>query len=159
MNNIYVGKITGCHGIKGELKVLSDFEYPQKVFQNDFSIIIDNNTYKITSIRKHKNFYLITVNNLKDINLVNHLINKEIYVQYDSLNLKENEYLLEELIGAKVFENDENLGTITDIFLGKNTNFVKVNNSFLIPLIDEYIKYFDKTSKILYTKNSKSLKI
>ncbi len=159
MNNIYVGKITGCHGIKGELKVLSDFEYPQKVFQNDFSIIIDNNTYKITSIRKHKNFYLITVNNLKDINLVNYLINKEIYVQYDSLNLKENEYLLEELIGAKVFENDENLGTITDIFLGKNTNFVKVNNSFLIPLIDEYIKYFDKTSKILYTKNSKSLKI
>ena len=62
-------------------------------------------------------------------------------------------------MGAKVYDNNESLGIITDIVLGKANNFVKVDNSFLIPLINEYIDHFDEKSNILYTKNGKSLKI
>ena len=29
---IYVGKIVNTHGIKGEIRILSDFEYKNKVF-------------------------------------------------------------------------------------------------------------------------------
>ena len=54
MNNIYVGTITGCHGIKGELKILSDFEYKERVFTKGFSLIIDGIIHKITSVRIHK---------------------------------------------------------------------------------------------------------
>ncbi len=159
MNNIYVGTITGCHGIKGELKILSDFEYKERVFTKGFSLIIDNNSYQITSVRIHKNFFLITINDLYDINKVNHLINKDVYIARSDLHLSEEEYLLDDLIGAKVFDENEDIGVVTEIVLGKNNNFVKVDNSFLIPLISEYIDYFDEKSNILYTKNGKSLKI
>lgn len=159
MNKIFVGKITGCHGIKGELKVISDFEYKDRVFTSGFPIIIDDTTYSITTMRVHKNFNLITINDLYDINMVNHLIGKEIYISSDDLKLNDNEYLLNDLIGAKVYDNDENIGIVTDILLGNIYNFVKVDNSFLIPLNDIYIDHFDKDNKILYTKNGKSLKI
>lgn len=159
MNNIYVGKITGCHGIKGELKVLSDFEYSDKVFTKGVTIIIDNAQYKISSMRIHKNFYLITINELYDINKVDHLINQDIYITKEELNLKEDEYLLEELIGAKVQDNNETIGIVTDVLLGNINNFVKVDNSFLIPLTEVYIDHFDKNNNILYTKNGKSLKL
>ncbi len=159
MNDLYVGTITGCHGIKGELKILSDFEYKERVFTKGFPLIIDDNIYKITSVRVHKNFFLITIDDLYDINEVNHLINKDVYIKRCDLPLNESEYLLNDLMGAKVFDNNEDIGMVTDIVLGKNNNFVKVDNSFLIPLISEYIAYFDEKSNILYTKNGKSLKI
>ena len=81
------------------------------------------------------------------------------YIKRCDLPLNESEYLLNDLMGAKVFDNNEDIGMVTDIVLGKNNNFVKVDNSFLIPLISEYIAYFDEKSNILYTKNGKSLKI
>ena len=33
MKDVYVGKIVSTHGIKGEVKILSDFEYKDKVFK------------------------------------------------------------------------------------------------------------------------------
>ena len=159
MNDLYVGIITGCHGITGELKILSDFEYKERVFTKGFSLIIDGIMHKITSVRIHKNFFLITIDDLYDINKVNYLINKDVYIKRSDLPLSGGEYLLSDLMGAKVYDNNESLGIITDIVLGKANNFVKVDNSFLIPLINEYIDHFDEKSNILYTKNGKSLKI
>ncbi len=159
MNKVYVGKITGCHGIKGELKILSQFEYQDRVFKENQLLLIDDNLYKITSVRVHKNFYLITINNIKDINEVNHLINKDVYINKEDLKLTDDEYLLEDLIGAKVMDKNEYLGQVTDILLGTSYNFVKVDNSFFIPLIDEYVDYFAKKEHILYTKEGKKLKI
>ena len=33
MNKVYIGKIVNTHGIKGELRILSDFPYKDKVFK------------------------------------------------------------------------------------------------------------------------------
>ena len=41
MKKIYVGKIVNTHGIKGELRILSDFDYKEKVFQVNNKLIID----------------------------------------------------------------------------------------------------------------------
>ena len=32
MREVYIGKIVGTHGIKGEVRILSDFQYKEKVF-------------------------------------------------------------------------------------------------------------------------------
>ena len=34
MNKIKIGKIVSTHGIKGEVRILSDFPYKEKVFVN-----------------------------------------------------------------------------------------------------------------------------
>ena len=157
MNKVYFGKITGPFGIKGELKVLTSFKYLDKVLNINFPLYINDNLYYLTSFRKHKNFYLITLNNIDDLNKVNDLINKDIYLERNDLNLKDDEFLEEDLLGCHVYDEDEDIGIISDIYFSKNTTYVKVNNQFLIPLIDVYIISFNKDKKILYTKNGKSL--
>ena len=32
MQKIYVGKVVGTHGIKGEIRIISDFQFKDKVF-------------------------------------------------------------------------------------------------------------------------------
>ena len=157
MSKVYFGKITGPFGIKGELKVLTSFKYLDKVLNINFPLYINDNLYHLTSYRKHQNFYLITLNNIDDLNKVNDLINKDIYIERNDLTLKEDEYLDEDLLESHVYDEDEDIGIITDILIGKNTTYVKVNNQFLIPLISVYIISFNKDKKILYTKNGKSL--
>ena len=76
---IYIGKIVSTHGIKGELRIISDFEYKDKVFIVGNKLIINDNTYKIRSYRKHKNFDMVTLNDYKDINEVLFLLKSKVY--------------------------------------------------------------------------------
>ena len=64
MNNyVFVGKIVNSFGIKGELKIRSDFEYKDRIFKNNFNIFIGNDKLKevISSYRIHKGYDLITL--------------------------------------------------------------------------------------------------
>ena len=70
MDKVFIGKIVSTHGIKGELKILSDFPYKNKVFVVDKKIIIDDKEYTIKSYRVHKNFDMVTLDDYKDINEV-----------------------------------------------------------------------------------------
>ena len=47
MGRVYIGKVVSTHGIKGEVKILSDFEYKDKVFKVGKKIIIDDVVYEI----------------------------------------------------------------------------------------------------------------
>ena len=40
MEYIYIGDIVNTHGIKGELRILSDFKYKENVFKKNFKIYI-----------------------------------------------------------------------------------------------------------------------
>ena len=67
-NKVYVGKIVSTHGIKGEIRILSDFDYKEKVFKVGNKLIIENQDYTIKSYRKHKNYDMVTLNNYNNIN-------------------------------------------------------------------------------------------
>ena len=157
---VIVGKVINFFGIKGELKVKSDFDKKEKVFKIGNHILINNELLKITSVRIHKNNYLIRVNDINDINLVTKYIGYNVYFRKRDLGLTDNEYILEELIGADVMDNNENIGKVIEIYTSSNMNYIKVkysNKTYLIPLIDEYIDHFDRDTKIIYTNNGKSL--
>ena len=40
MEYIYVGKIVNTHGIKGEIRILSDFKYKNEIFKENFKLYI-----------------------------------------------------------------------------------------------------------------------
>ena len=157
---IIVGKVINFFGIKGELKVKSNFDKKEMVFKIGNNILINNEPLKITSVRIHKNNYLIRVNDINDINLVTKYIGYNVYFRKRDLGLTDNEYILEELIGVDVMDNNENIGKVIEIYTSSNMNYIKVkysNKTYLIPLIDEYIDHFDRDTKIIYTNNGKSL--
>ena len=41
MNNVYIGKLITTHGIKGEVRISSDFEYKDHVFVVGKKLIIN----------------------------------------------------------------------------------------------------------------------
>ena len=157
---VIVGKVINFFGIKGELKVKSNFDKKEKVFKEGNYILINNELLKITSVRIHKNNYLIRVNDIFDINLVTKYIGYNVYFRKSDLGLTDKEYILEELIGATVMDNLDNIGEVIEIYTSSNMNYIKVeynNKTYLIPLIDEYIDYFNRDTKTIYTNNGKSL--
>lgn len=161
MNNyIYVGKIINTFGIKGELKIDSDFEYKDRILKNNQEIFIGENKCKevIESRRVHKNYDMILFKNYSNINEVLKYKGKNIYVLRSDLNLQDNEYLLSDLIGYKVLDNKKIIGIVIDY--EKNNNVllkIKGIKTFYIPYIDEYIMKIDKDKKQIITNKGSDL--
>ena len=150
MRELLVGKIVGTHGIKGELKVLSDFKFSDKVFAKDKRIIINNKTYIINSVRKHKNFILITLNDYNDINQVLDFIKKNIYIDEEDLVLNDEEILDEDLVKYHILTTDGKSGIIKEIFWASPTNKimrVELDKEVLIPFNSPMIKSISKSKK------------
>lgn len=148
MDKVYIGKIVSTHGIKGELKILSDFPYKDKVFVVDKKLIIDDKEYTIKSYRVHKNFDMVTLDDYTDINEVLFLLKKKVYVSKDSLNLNDYEILDEDLITYKVLTNTGKEGIIKEIFKASETNkIIRVlfDKEVLVPY--SFIKKIDKDKK------------
>ena len=157
---VCVGKVINFFGIKGELKILSNFDKISQVFKEGMKILINNQELIISSVRKHKNYILITVNDWYDINLITKYIGYNVYVRKEDLNLKDDEYLVEELVGAIIKENEKEYGIVKETLLVGNTYYIKViynKKTYLVPVIDRYIVRFAKDEKILYTRDVKSL--
>ena len=142
---IYIGKIFGTHGLKGELKLKSDFIYLNKVLNKDFNLFIGDKKDKVSinSYRDHNGTILIAFNDLLDINKVEHLKNNDVYALREDLNLKDNEHVFEDYIGLDCYFNDKNIGTVTDIVDCGSKNYVLVIGEILVPLNDKFIELLE----------------
>ena len=151
MNNIYIGKITSTHGIKGEIKIKSSFEYKDKAFRPGNKITINNNIYTIKTYRRHKDYEMITLEGYNDINEVLFLLKNKVYIEKEELKL-EDEVLDSDLISYKVISNNGE-GTVKEVFLASPTNkIIRVvinDNEVLVPYNKDFVK-LDKNNKIVY---------
>lgn len=156
---IYIGKTVSTFGIKGELKVISDFEKCDKAYKIGNKILINNIEHVISGIRYHKNYILLEIDDLKNINNILKYVGFNIYIKRMDLHLEENEFLYKDLINSDIIDNDgSNLGKIIEARQGVNLLIkVKGSKEFYIPYVDEYIINFDLNNKKLYTKNAKDL--
>lgn len=150
MKKILVGKIVSTHGIKGEVKIISDFQFKDKVFKVGNDLIIDDIAYKIRSYRHHKNFEMVTLNDFCDINEVLFLMKKKVYFSEEHLGLGNNEVLDEELVSFKVLTTDERSGIIKEIFLASPENKIMrvlFDKEVLIPLKSPMIREINKAKR------------
>lgn len=150
MEKVYIGKIVSTHGIKGELRILSDFPFKDKVFIVGNKLIIDDKEYEIKSYRVHKNFDMVTLDDYKDINEVLFLLKKDVYFDKGNLNLSSDEILDEDLIGFRVITKDGKVGEIKEIFMASENNKilrVEFDREVLIPLASPMVKELSKDKK------------
>lgn len=156
---IYIGKTVSTFGIKGELKVISDFEKCNKAYKIGNKILINNIEHVISGIRYHKNYILLEIDDLKNINDILKYVGFNIYIKRMDLHLEENEFLYKDLINSDVIDDDgSDLGKIIEVEQGVNLLIkVKGSKEFYIPYVDEYIISFDLNNKKLYTRNAKDL--
>lgn len=150
MNYIYIGKIVSTHGIKGELRIISDFEYKESIFKNGTNIYIGNNYQKekIITYRHHKNYEMVTLEGYNNINDVLRFKNNKVYVDRDEITQIQGKILKADIIGMDAYIEDKFVGRVTDIYsTGINYEvFEIVSDSCkkLIPYHKDFIEKIDK---------------
>ena len=152
MNKIYIGKIVNTHGIKGEIRILSNFEYKDKVFKVNNKLIIGDKTYEIKSHRIHKGYNMVTLDDYNNINDVLFLLKKDVYFNEEDLLLDNNQVLDSELLTYSVVNNRGEVGEVLEVFFASETNKiirVKFNKEYLIPYNSPMIKEINKNKKEL----------
>ncbi|MDD6264309.1 MAG: ribosome maturation factor RimM [bacterium] len=155
MQKVYVGKVVGTHGIKGEIRIISDFQFKDKVFVVGNSLVINDKDYVIRSYRKHKNFDMVTLNDYNDINEVLFLVRNKVYFDKEKLNLSNEEVLDEDLLEFKVIDKDGRVGKVVEVFLASPTNKiirVMFDKEYLIPVYSPMLKSVDKSNKCIYVE-------
>ncbi len=158
-----VGKVVNTHGLRGELKVLSQTDFGETRFAPGSRLqLINEQTgksleVKIASSRVQKNVYIIKLEGLNDINLVEAYKGWTLKVsERDREQLEDGEYYYHEIIGCRVVtEEGEELGIISDI-LSPGANDVWVVDrpkgkgaQLLLPVIDDVLLGVDKQERLV----------
>ncbi|MBQ9902467.1 MAG: 16S rRNA processing protein RimM [Clostridia bacterium] len=141
------GKITGTHGLKGEVRVQPWADSPDFLAEFD-ELYLDKGEKKIdiTSSRVHKNMLIMKIKGIDTIEQADTLRNKVLYMNRDDVELEEGAYFIQDLIGLDVIDNDtgERLGRLEDVSeTGANDVYhVKTDDGreCLIPVIPDVIK-------------------
>ena len=159
---IYIGKIVNTHGIKGEIRILSDFDKKNKVFVPGMVIYIGRKKEKevIKTYRHHKNFEMITMEGYSDINEVLRYKGLYVYVKRENLKLDEDEYLENDLINLDVIVDGENKGIVTDIRDSGHNKFLVIEyneKEYFIPYQKEFITKVDISNHKIYISPIKGM--
>jgi 16S rRNA processing protein RimM len=154
-----VGKIVNTQGIKGELKVLLQTDFPETRFQKGNKLILvdaDQKTQMTVEVefgRLQKNVYIVKFVGFNDINQVEKYKGWMIKVlASDLLELEDDQYYYHEIIGCNVVTDEGvELGIVTDILTpGANDVWVvtrPVGKPVLLPVIDDVVLKVDVAAK------------
>lgn len=150
-----VGAITQTHGIKGEVKVFPMTDDINR-FKNMKDLLLDAGregmiNLEVESVRPQKNLVILKFKGIDNINDIEKYKGRGLYVTKENrVKLKPDEYFIADLIGLKVYleeEPEEAFGTITDVLeTGANDVYeIKTVDSkeVLVPAIKDCIKSID----------------
>ena len=157
MNLIYIGKLVNTHGLKGEVKLISDFKYKTDVFKKNNNIYINDIKYTINSYRKHKIFDMLTLESIDSIEKADELKGLSVYINKDEY--KFSGYLDEDLINLDVYDNETYKGKVVDIYKTDTNDLLVIegNKRHMVPYNDSFIKEVDLKNNKIYINYIKGL--
>lgn len=154
-----IGKIVNTHGIKGEMKIWPQTDFPEVRFKPGNKLLMfppetgEPITIEIVSSREQKKMYVLKIKGFDNINQVEKYKGWELKVaEDDRVPLDEGEYYVRDIVGCEVeTEEGEKLGTVTDI-LSPGANDIWVvkmakGKELLLPVIDDVVLDVDITAR------------
>lgn len=151
MRFIYIGKVTNTHALKGEIRILSNFEFKNKVFTKGFKLYVGHlkTEETIETYRRHKQYDMVKFVGIDNINDVIKYKGASVFINEEDLNLRDDEILTEELIGMKVYNDNSLVGNITEYREDNGNKNIRVNDK-LIPFNKDFISKIDKQNKEIH---------
>lgn len=161
MDKIVIGKIVNVVGLKGEVKVYSYAEEPDR-FERLEKIFLGteekNTEYVVTKVRYKGDMVILTLDGVTDRNAAEAL--KGLMVLMDEADLEElpeGVYYIKDLIGMKVVsDSGVELGTLKDINTNTAQRVYEVARpgkpDILIPGVDEFILDTDIDNRVITVK-------
>lgn len=138
---LYIGKVVNTHGIKGEVRIVSNFKYKEMIFQKGNHLYIDDDDLTINTYRVHKNYDMVTFDGINDINDVLKYKGKEVYIDRSEYIFPD--ILNEDLIGTEVYGNGKLVGVLSSVVKNANQELLVIKNGeneYLVPYVDEFVK-------------------
>lgn len=149
---LQVGAITQTHGLRGEVKVFPTTD-DAKRFKKLKEVILDTGKEKtvleIEGVKFFKQFVILKFKGFDDINDIERYKGKNLYVtRENAVKLKKDEYFIADLIGIKVYdENEEYLGVLKDVIVtGANDVYdiaLEDGRNLLLPAIKQCVLAVD----------------
>jgi 16S rRNA processing protein RimM len=155
---VAVGRITGAHGIRGEVKVQSLTDYPQRFDQGGRLLLVspegEIGEVEILQSRLHKGRFLLQLAGVPDRTAAEKLRGSFLKIpETDLMELPEGQFYHHELASlAVVTEEGEPLGTVTSVFPTGSNLVLEVRSGereVLIPFIDDVIRSVDLELKTI----------
>lgn len=166
MKKLVVGKILNTHGLKGELKIKSSSDYGEQRFKKGATLYLtfqnQELALEIATSRIHKGNYLVSFQDLADINLVEKYKGLEVWAAKDEDLLDEGEIYYDDLIGCKV-EDEAGvcLGEVTDMMETAAHDILVIktvaNKKAMIPYVDNFIVEVDLDKEVIVIANMAGL--
>lgn len=154
MNNkdklLLVGKITGVHGIHGEIKIIPYGDCDKKSWKKIYLSRGKHNLIcEVTANRPHKDAILASIEGYNDRNRASELIGYDVFVEKTSLPvLPKGEYYHFQLEGMEIITDDgKKIGVVAGVIsTGSNDVYVVKDSSgkeLLIPATADVIQKID----------------
>ena len=125
-----VGKITSPQGLKGELRVYPDSDFPERFTQAGTRWLQHPHTSAITEVQllsgrylTGKNLYVIKLEGIENRNQAEELRDYKLLVnKSDRPKLQEDEYHVSDLVGLEVYDRETgaNIGVVIDLYSAGN---------------------------------------
>ena len=154
MKYINVGKLVNTHGLKGEVRILSNFRHKKNVFVKGMKLYIGKKKeeFTINTYRFHKIYDMVTFDGINNINDIEYLKGLNVYINEDDLKL-DGEIYSGKLIDFKVICDNKEIGIVTEIIDTPANEVIRIGEKILIPYIDEFIEKIDLEKKEIYVKS------
>ena len=151
MKYISVGKIVNTHALKGEVRIISNFDLKSRVFSVDNTLYVgkDKDELIIETYRVHKQFDMVKFKGIDYINDVLKYKGESVYVDEELLDLKDDEILESEFVGMKVFSKEKEIGIISEYRNDNGNKMIRVNGK-MIPYNKDFITKIDKSNNTIY---------
>ncbi|HJH10898.1 MAG TPA: ribosome maturation factor RimM [Metalysinibacillus jejuensis] len=158
-----VGRIVNTHGVRGEVRILSTTDFEEERFYVGSRLAAFKKGDKkptwltIATVRRHKNFILLTFEGIHNINDVLPYKEGLLKITKDQMEedvLTEHEYYFHEIIGCKVVSEEDGdvIGEIIDILqTGANDVWVVkgAKKEHYIPYIEDVVREINVEDKVI----------
>ena len=146
---LLIGRLQKSHGIKGELAMRVDTDFPERI-RTGKSVYLgeDKREMVVASTRWKGNLLLIRFSGITNPENASELTNLEVFKTTRNLpKLPEGKYYHHQLLGLRVWEADEYLGELVEIMeTGANDVYVVQKEGakeLLIPAIPNVVREID----------------
>lgn len=151
-DRIIVGKIGKAHGLKGEARIISLTDFPERFFDMK-KITIGDRDYKIDSVREDAKSVLMKFENINSPEEVSLLRGKLLTVdKKDAAPLEEGEYYIFDIIGLSVYDKTgEILGEVVNVLRTGSNDVYEVKSEtgrdMLVPALKKVVNEIDVSGK------------
>lgn len=149
---IEAGRVVNTHGVQGEVKIEVWLDSP-RFFMGFKRLALDSGEeLRLLGAREHKGFVIARLEGVEDVNAAMRLKGRTVSVRREDARLPEGAFFLQDIIGARVAdEQGRDVGVLTEVLEtpASRVYVVRGETEHLIPAVPEFIKKTDADAGLI----------